>query len=351
MIFSKKNKAHLNYILFEVTRQCNLNCIYCYNHWKRDAIEIEKVEESYDQSLKTLKKLYQTTNVKHITFTGGEPLLAERFRELVLFCRLKGTSVTVITNGNTGTAEEISQLISIGVQLFELPVHSPSPSLHDRMTGLLGSWNKSTDTIRFITKMGGYVVPVLVVTKYNFNIVGQTLEFIHSMGFNRVMLNRYNIGGRGVNNPDKVVPTKDQLNEAFKQASETALRLKLTVSSNVCTPHCIIDPNHYRNIGFTNCSADITKRPLTLSTVGDLRFCNHSPNVIGNIFNQPLETILLNERVKYEFEKQPEFCFGCKKYEKCLGGCRAAAEQSGKTFSDVDPLVEVENKLFTTKTA
>jgi radical SAM protein with 4Fe4S-binding SPASM domain len=351
MIFFGKNKVNLKYILFEVTQQCNLNCIYCYNHWKREGIESEKTEESYNQSLKTLKKLYQTTNVKHITFTGGEPLLAERLRELVLFCRLKGTSVTIITNGNTGSAEEFLQLIRIGVQLFELPVHSPSPSVHDRMTRLLGSWKKSTETIRFITKTGGSVVPVLVVTKYNFDKVGQTLEFIHSMGFNRIMLNRYNIGGRGVDNPEKVLPTKEQLNEAFKQANETAHRLKITISSNVCTPHCIIDPNEYRNIGFTNCSSDISKRPLTLSTSGDLRFCNHSPNVLGNIFDQPVVTILLNEKVKTEFEKRPEFCFECMKYAKCLGGCRAAAEQIGKTFSDVDPLAEMENKFEITKTA
>jgi radical SAM protein with 4Fe4S-binding SPASM domain len=351
MIFFRKNKANLKYILFEVTRQCNLNCIYCYNHWKRESFEPEKVEENYNLSLGTLKKLYQTTNVKHITFTGGEPLLAERLRELVLFCRLKGTSVTIITNGNAGTFEEFSQLIRIGVQLFELPVHSPTPSVHDRMTGVLGSWKKSTDTIRFITEMGGKVVPVLVITRFNFDKVGQTLEFIHSMGFHRIMLNRYNIGGRGVNNPEKVLPSKEQINEAFKQASETAQRLKLTISSNVCTPHCVIDPTQYLNIGFTNCSADITKRPLTLSNSGDLRFCNHSPNVLGNIFDQPVESILLNDKARSEFEKQPEFCHGCSKYAKCLGGCRAAAEQTGKTFGEVDPLAEMESKVKLIRTA
>jgi radical SAM protein with 4Fe4S-binding SPASM domain len=237
---------------------------------------------------------------------------------------MKGASVSVISNGNSGTAEEFSQLIRIGVKLFELPLHSSSPSVHDRMTGVLGSWKKSADTIRSISKLGGTVVPVFVVTKFNFDKVGETLEYIHSMGFQRIMLNRYNIGGQSVKNPEKVLPAKDQLNEAFKQANETAHRLKLIVSSNVCTPHCVVEPNLYRNISFTNCSGDIFKRPLTLTTTGDIRFCNHSPNVIGNILNQSIDQILKNRSSINETEIRPVFCINCTKYNICRGGCRAA---------------------------
>ncbi|HPS13034.1 MAG TPA: radical SAM protein, partial [Prolixibacteraceae bacterium] len=124
----RRNKTKLDYILFEATQQCNLNCLYCYNHWKRDNTANGIIEEGYVQSVKTLKKLVETTTVKHITFTGGEPFLAERIREQILFCRMKNISVSVITNGNASSAEELMQLIRIGVQLFELPVHSPSPS-------------------------------------------------------------------------------------------------------------------------------------------------------------------------------------------------------------------------------
>ncbi|HNW50880.1 MAG TPA: radical SAM protein [Prolixibacteraceae bacterium] len=339
----RRNKTKLDYILFEATQQCNLNCLYCYNHWKRDNTANGIIEEGYVQSVKTLKKLVETTTVKHITFTGGEPFLAERIREQILFCRMKNISVSVITNGNASSAEELMQLIRIGVQLFELPVHSPSPSIHDQMTGVLGSWKKSTETIWTILQLGGRVVPVIVVTRLNYHKIGETLEFIHSLGISRVMLNRYNIGGSGVRNPQRVVPNKEQLNEAFQQANEMVPKLHLILSSNVCTPHCIIDPANYRNITFTNCSSDISKRPLTLTTKGELRFCNHSPRVLGNIFEQPINQILKEQTVKNEFEKQPEYCLGCPKFEKCLGGCRAAAEQAGKTLSDVDPLVEIEN--------
>ena len=39
-------------------------------------------------------------DVEQVTFTGGEPFLAERFSELVLYTRMKRKQVAIITNGN-----------------------------------------------------------------------------------------------------------------------------------------------------------------------------------------------------------------------------------------------------------
>jgi radical SAM protein with 4Fe4S-binding SPASM domain len=339
MHFFKKNRTEINYILFEVTEQCNLSCSFCYNYWKRDGEKEEQPDRGYISSIKTLKRLFRLANIRHVTFTGGEPLLAERIGELILYCRMKGATVSLITNGNAGGEKEFSKLIAMGVGVFELPVHSFEASTHDRMTCKTGSWGKSINSMKKIKELGGYVVPVVVVTRYNYHKMGETLEYIHSLGFNRVMLNRYNIGGKSAASPCKVSATKEELNEAFSHANEMAGRLNLTVSSNVCTPHCVVDPLQYRNIRFTNCSNDLYHRPLTLTTTGDLRFCNHSPSVLGNIFSDSFETIIGNGTAIGSLLLRPEICSGCMKYEKCLGGCRAAAEQTGGSFRDVDPIV------------
>ena len=337
MTLFQHKKVSLQYILFEVTQQCNLSCLYCYNHWKRDGNN-NILKSSYEQSIKTLRKLFKTASVKHVTFTGGEPLLTKRIQELVLFCRMKGSTVSVITNGNTGSQEDFSHLINIGVQVFELPLHSPTPAGHDHMTGKEGSWQNSLNTMHFLTQKEGTVVPVIVVTKINYNKVGETLMFLQSNGFSRIMLNWYNIGGPGLRFPEIIVPTSEELNEAFFQANEMVKKLGLVISSNVCTPHCVVDPLKYRHITFTNCSTNLMQRPLTLTATGDMRFCNHSPTVLGNIFKTSVNQIL-DEGSDFEImNNTPEFCAGCSRYDKCLGGCRAAAEQAGKTFFDVDPL-------------
>jgi radical SAM protein with 4Fe4S-binding SPASM domain len=350
MIFGKRNKNTLEYILVELTQKCNLKCGYCYNHWKNDTCSVPHQIEGYDYSIKLLKKLFRESAIKHVTFTGGEPLLAERLPELVLFCRMKGATVSIITNGNAGSLNDFSELIRLGVQLFELPLHSHDPKIHDRMTGVIGSWNKSLETIKYIKNMGGYVVPVIVITRYNFHTMAETLELLHSMGFRRIMINRYNYGGVNALTPENISAGKAELNEAFVRADKTAASLRMEVSSNVCTPHCIVDPVKYRSIRFTNCSPDLKHRPLTISLKGDLRFCNHSTTVLGNIFTQSVKTILDEGQNRIGHEQVPSFCEDCTRFEKCMGGCRAAAEQTGKTFNDVDPIahLEINNKPFKT---
>jgi hypothetical protein len=62
-------------------------------------------------------------------------------------------------------------------------------------------------SIQTILEIGGYVVPVVVITKHNVNLLGETLDFIQSIGCKRVMLNRYNIGGKGCANPMDISAT------------------------------------------------------------------------------------------------------------------------------------------------
>jgi radical SAM protein with 4Fe4S-binding SPASM domain len=346
----KKQKTELSYVIFEVTPKCNLNCLYCYNHWKRPG-EPTPSEVSYTTAQKVLSTLFKQTTLKHITFSGGEPLLFERLQELILFCRMKGASVSVITNGNSGSAEYYASLMRIGVHLFELPIHSFEASAHDRMTQTIGSWEKSVHSIRLIQNMGGTVVPVIVVTKYNFNLIGKTLEFIHSMGLRRVMINRYNIGGTMSASPEKIMPTATELREAFQQANEAVLAFNMEISSNVCTPHCVVNPKNFRKIAFTNCSADLMNRPLTVTASGDLRFCNHSPSVLGNVTETPISKILEKAQLEMGEFNVPDFCSDCKLYEKCLGGCRAAAEQIVGTLCEVDPIVHQDSKQQKEQTA
>ena len=59
-------------ISFEVTADCNFNCMYCYNHWKLTDNKISECD-NYELAKKTLKKLFKIADIKHITFTGGEP--------------------------------------------------------------------------------------------------------------------------------------------------------------------------------------------------------------------------------------------------------------------------------------
>lgn len=332
-------KLKLSHLAFEITSSCNLNCRYCYNYWKSPLFK-EKIHfNSYKQSLKTLKRIFKIADVDYLTFTGGEPFMAERFNELVLFAKMKGVAVTVITNGNAGSEKDYGELKSIGVNLFELPVLSHKAEIHDFLTQVQNSHTKSVNSIKYLKNAGADVVAVIVITKQNYAEIGETLEFIKNLGIKRVMLNRFNIGGTGISEKHNLELSKNEINEAFKTASQAGKDLSISLSSNVCTPLCIVNPSDYKNIFFTTCSSDVSKRPLTIDIEGNLRFCNHSPTVLGNIFKDKLTDMFESEKAKMWSDKVPDYCATCDLYLTCAAGCRAAAEQLNLGLNSPDPVV------------
>ena len=81
------------------------------------------------------------------------------------------------------------------------------------------------------------------------------------------------------------------------------------------------------------------ERPYTLDTGGNLRFCNHSPVVMGNIFDDSIDSILASTYLEDWRCTVPGYCSECDLYTKCYGGCRAAAEQLGLSLYHPDPIL------------
>lgn len=346
-----KNKIHLPHVTFEITSVCNLKCKYCYNIWKAPGVNDFQQFNSYSQAKKTLKQIFKIADVKHITFTGGEPFLSERFSELVLYARMQKKSVAIISNGNTVGNTSYKQMVDIGVELFELPIHSPDSHAHDYMTEINGSWQKSVNSIKELISLKAFVVGVVVITKANYKQIAETLLFIKSLGISRIMLNRFNIGGQGISEQDNLIIPQKELAETYRIASRTGKENNLTLSSNVCTPLCVLSPEDFNGIMFSTCSPDVKKRPLTIDIAGDLRFCNHSPTILGNIFKDDLDKMLNSEKAQLWNNVVPEFCSACNLYAKCMAGCRAASEQMNLSLNAPDPIINLsgQNKLYSQK--
>lgn len=335
------DKIKLLSISIELTDKCNLACRYCYNIWKVPGAE-SVCFDSYSKAVDVLKKFFEQVEVRNVTLTGGEPFVAERVKEVALFCRMRGKSVTVISNGYKGTKSDYKSLIDMGVTLFEFPIHAADDSVHDFITQVIGSWQHSIKSIQAVQRLGGMPIPVIVLTKFNIEVLDETLDFISGLGLSRIMMNRYNIGGCASSDPASVSASHQQLKNAFAIANRKAEELDLVISSNVCSPDCLLDPSQYPHIYFGHCSENILHKPLTLDINGNIRFCNHSPVVAGNIYNQDIHNILYSPYANSWQEIVPEFCSECDKWSSCRGGCRAASEQCGLGLGHVDPILTTE---------
>lgn len=332
-------RSHLGHIVFELTEACNQNCRFCYNHWRPDGC----APADPKLARKTLKRLLGQAKVDSFAFSGGEPmLLKNNVADFALTCRFAGSGVNVLTNGTLLKEDDLLNFRDIGVAAVQIPLLSSAPSVHDSLTCLSGSWEKAVASIRNAVSIlgGSKVATVLILTAENLDTLPQTLEFYAKLGVHTVMVNRFNLGGNGLKNSEALMLTRAQLKEAFKTVSDFALAHKqMRFVSGVCTPLCVLDSRDYPGVVFTSCSTDVSSRPLAVSYKGDVRFCNHSPFVLGNIWDRPIGDILSDGANKNRYETVPEQCRDCSLYSRCKGGCRAASEQVSGSFDKVDPII------------
>jgi len=336
--------VRLPQIVFEATPQCNLDCRYCYNVWKRPGASIPE-PAGFRASLRTLKALFRQARVSQVTFSGGEPFLSERFLELVLACRMRHKTVTVITNGCCASEDDYRSLRDIGVGLIEIPLLSCLPEIHDQLTRKEGSWKKVLNSIEILLDLKASVVAVVVLTKVNFKELGKTLELLKEVGITQVMLNRFNVGGSGIHEWERLSLLPHDLHRAFAVAESKAAVLQLSISANVCIPYCILDPHDFPHIMMFSCSSRIEERPVTLDAAGNIRLCNHSPEVLGNIHKSHLREIFQNPYLSRFAQTVPKACSGCERFLKCQGGCKAAGEQLWGSLEEGDPLLYLPGSL------
>ena len=335
------SKHNIPFVVFELTDACNQKCKFCYNYWKGDGNTSSVPSPDFRLARRTLRRLLRQANVGSISLSGGEPTLMPRIHELTLKAKFAGANVNLLSNGTLIKDMDIEIMNQLGVGTIQVPILAAEPSLHDYTTGLKGSWQKAVDNARKISAAkSGWLLPVLIVSKLNNHCVEDILRFYNSeFGAVRAMVNRFNIGGLGKINASELNLTIAELKDAFARVDKVAGELGMTIQSGVCTPMCVLNPDDYPNIVFSHCSTDLSRRPLTVNYKGDVRFCNHSPRVLGNIYDKSIGQIVAESQDDGYFDKIPTPCDACKLWSRCRGGCRAASEQLYGTFDKVDPIL------------
>ena len=335
-----REKFSIGNLVYELTEACNQNCRFCYNHWRPEGCR------PVDGRLarKTLNRLLRQADPGVVSFSGGEPALLGNLHDLALKCRFRGASVNVLTNGTLLTEDDIVNLGSIGINGLQIPLLDAGQDIHDYLTGTAGSWEKACRAIRTAVRVLGadHFAAVLILTAKNVAGISGTLELYRELGVRTVLVNRFNPGGNGLKNRGELCLSREALGAAFRLVSDFSLRNpEMEFVSGVCTPVCVLEPSAFPGVRFTACSTEFRNRPVTVTYRGEVRFCNHSPFVLGNIWARDLKDILEDESIAARYSGIPEQCAGCGLFARCRGGCRAAAEQVYGSFDRRDPVAEL----------
>lgn len=324
------SQPHLHTLILEVTQRCNHGCLHCYNVWHPDAQGRPSAyphgELGTAATLALLDKALDEVRCRHVTLSGGEPLLRPDLPSIVDRIHAKGARTTIISNGRLLDEPAVVDLVGRGVTLFELPLLSYRREIHDELSGAPGAFDAVLAAMAHIRYHRGQFVAVFVATRRNVPDLYDTIRLAVAFGARGLMLNRFNPGGRGRAHLEELLPAVAELRDALDVANDAVAEFGLPISCSIPIQPCLIDNDAYPNLGFGFCATGTERAYYTLDPLGNLRPCNHTPTILGNLLEEPFADLIAPRRMAAFAQAVPPFCDPCALRDACQGGCRGAAQ-------------------------
>jgi radical SAM protein with 4Fe4S-binding SPASM domain len=334
-------RPRLQSLIFEVTQRCNHACLHCYNVWQGPRqVPYPRGELDTPRTLELLAKALDETVCHHLTLTGGEPLLRPDLTELLDFLQKRRVQVTLISNGRLLDEPTAASLVQGGVGLFELPLLSHQREVHDELSGSPGSWDGVLSAMANLRLQRGQVVAAFVATRKNIEHLHETIRLAFAFGARGFMLNRFNPGGRGREHLEELLPTVEQVRAALSVAESAVVEYGIPVSCSIPIQPCLIDISCYPHLGFGFCAAGSERAYYTLDPLGNLRPCNHSDIILGNLFEDTFTSLIAPGRMSAFTSAIPRFCSDCSRRLECQGGCKASAQVCYGSLTAEEPFLQ-----------
>lgn len=134
-------------VLIEVCHTCNENCVHCClaQHAKR-GLTLEQYENLFDQMVQA--------GTFYIILTGGEPFTRPDFMGVVEAARRRRLSTTIFTNATLITDDQIERLRELFIDEVHVSIYSADPGVHDSITRIRRSFQRSVGAIRKMRRAG-----------------------------------------------------------------------------------------------------------------------------------------------------------------------------------------------------
>jgi AdoMet-dependent heme synthase len=131
----------------DVTYRCNERCVHCYldhnDHGEMTTTEIKGVLDQLAEA-----------GVFFLTFSGGEVFLRRDFFEILEYARRLMFNVKIKTNAVMIDEEDARRIRELSVDTIQISVYSHRPEVHDAITKLPHSLERTIKAIRFLREQG-----------------------------------------------------------------------------------------------------------------------------------------------------------------------------------------------------
>jgi radical SAM protein with 4Fe4S-binding SPASM domain len=186
----------------------------------------------------------------------------------------------------------------------------------------------------------GQVITAFVATRVNIGDLYETIKLAFAFGARAIMFNRFNPGGRGRKHLHELLPSIEQVREALTVAESASVEFGIPISCSIPIQPCLIDTSTFPHLGFGYCAAGSERAYYTLDPLGNVRPCNHSTTILGNLFEESFGNLVSPVKLKEFVNTVPAKCTACKQRAICQGGCKAAGQVCYGSLDAIEPFLQ-----------
>ncbi len=193
------NKHELNYLFWECTTRCNLNCVHCGSDCSKDSLHSDMPAEDFFQAIDTIKSIPRNFTV---VFTGGEPLLRKDLELCGKELRKRGFKWSIVSNGHLYDKQRHISLLNAGMGALTISFDGLKES-HNWLRNNHNSFDKVSNAIELAASSNRINFDVVTcVNQKNFNELEQIRKLLILKNVKAWRLFTIIPIGRAAHNPD-----------------------------------------------------------------------------------------------------------------------------------------------------
>ena len=357
-------------IVWNYTNRCNLNCLHCH----QDSSPASSSRELTTAEAFRVIENMSGAGVAILTFSGGEPLVRKDIFDAIERARDSGMLCTIASNGTLMSRKVARRLAKAGIRRVEIGLDGARAETHDFLRNRLGAFEATVEGIRNCADVGFDELAVtMTLHSRNVDEFGETVELAGKLGATRFYLNRLIPAGRGTEalyldvSPQERITALEGLFEKFQDSVVNGFGIQcyargmtyysrvsyersqgeiFTVSESLSGYENMLQEQFGLEVTkivkrfaahFGGCSAGLTYAGLTAS--GDLLPCVPAPTKLGNLLEQSLEEIWVNNELLNYIRNREALKGSCRicGYNSLCGGCRYTAYVTSGDWLGPDP--------------
>lgn len=274
-------------VRWQITNRCTYNCKYC-NIWKTKGIEL-----TTNQIYHIIDEL-ASFGTQRISFSGGEPLLRKDIGKILKYCKLKGISTSINTNGSL-VIKKIGEIKDLDLLKLSL---DGSEEIHDKIRKK-GSYHEVIGAANIAKKEGIKFTFATTLTKYNIDYVDFILK--KAGEFNTVVaFQPLKYLYRGLEDMSGIRPSQEKYKYSIKKLIDAKKKGNQHIRNSIFNLYHIYNWPKYKKL---RCGAGLIF--CMIETNGDLIPCDRI-NYLEKIPN------CVKTSFKEAFDNMPKVhCNGC----------------------------------------